>query len=57
MVKEAKEMHSSEPSPAVCKTCNIQLLKVAREFKELSKLGKSPEKRLLKIVYRVLKLK
>ena len=33
MVKEAKEMHSSEPSPAVCKTCNIQLLKVARELK------------------------
>ena len=39
------------------KLSDYQLLKVAREFKELSKLGKSPEKRLLKIVYRVLKLK
>ncbi len=33
MVKEAKETHPTEPSPAVCKTCNIQLLKVARELK------------------------
>ncbi len=32
MTKEAKETHPIEPSPAVCKTCNIQLLKIAKEL-------------------------